>query len=146
MPSTRLIINDLLRVPVLLFCFCNNNLNRCGGAVQIPIADFSRISFIPVINLIKEMKERNISTVISVPTVFCKTFEDNSGALELAKSPKMRPRTKHLHLVYHHFREHVCKRIVQLFPISTNFQLADIYTKPLPKELFIKFRKSIMGW
>ena len=101
---------------------------------------------IPVINLIKEMKERNISTVSSAPTVFCKAFEDNSGALELAKSPKMRPRTKHLHLVYHHFREHVCKRIVQLFPISTNFQLAVISTKPLPKELFIKFRKSIMGW
>ena len=101
---------------------------------------------IPVINLIKEMKERNIATVSSVPTVFCKAFEDNSGALELAKSPKMRPRTKHLNLVYHHFREHVRTRIIQLFPISTNFQLADIYTKPLPKELFIKFRKSIMGW
>ena len=42
---------------------------------------------IPVINLIKEMKERNISTVSSAPTVFCKAFEDNSGALELAKSP-----------------------------------------------------------
>ena len=101
---------------------------------------------IPVINLIKELKERNIFTISSVPTVFCKTFEDNSGALELAKSLKMRPKTKHLNLVYHHFCEHVRTRIIQLFPISMNFQLADIYTKPLPKELFIILRKSIMGW
>ena len=58
----------------------------------------------------------------------------------------MRPRTKHLNLVYHHFREHVRMRIIQLFPISTNFQLADIFTKPLPQKLFENFRKSIMGW
>ena len=62
---------------------------------------------IPIINLLKELQEKNIHTVSSVPTVFCKAFEDNSGALEIAKTPKMRPRTKHLNLVYHHFREHV---------------------------------------
>ena len=58
----------------------------------------------------------------------------------------MRPLTKHINLVYHHFREYVRKRIIQLFPISTVDQLADIYTKPLAKNLFIKFRKQIMGW
>ena len=101
---------------------------------------------IPLINLLKEMQDKNISTVSKTPTVFCKAFEDNSGALELAKSPKLRPRTKHINLPYHHFREHVRKRIIQLFPISTEFQLADIFTKPLPRDLFERFRKSIMGW
>ena len=101
---------------------------------------------IPIINLLKELQEKNIHTISSVPTVFCKAFEDNSGALEIAKTPKMRPRTKHLNLVYHHFREHVRMRIIQLFPISTNFQLADTFTKPLPQKLFENFRKSIMGW
>ena len=101
---------------------------------------------IPVINLLTEMKENNIATVSAVPNVYCKAFEDNSGALELAKTPKMRPRTKHINLVYHHFREHVCKRIIQLFPIDTTNQLADIFTKPLPRDLFVKFREKIMGW
>ena len=101
---------------------------------------------IPIINLLEELKSNNIDTVSSTPTVFCKAFEDNLGALELAKSPKMKPRTKHINISYHHFREHVRLRTIQLFPISTKDQLADIYTKPLPRDLFIKFRKLIMGW
>jgi hypothetical protein len=43
----------------------------------------------------------------SQPRVFCKAFKDNSGALELAHLPKMRPQTKHINIKYHHFREHV---------------------------------------
>jgi hypothetical protein len=31
-------------------------------------------------------------------------------------------------------------------PISTEDQLADIFTKPLGKQLFEKFRYLIMGW
>ena len=47
---------------------------------------------IPIINLVKEIQKKKISTISSVPSVYCKAFEDNSGALEIAKSPKMRPR------------------------------------------------------
>ena len=90
--------------------------------------------------------KKNITTVSSVPNEYSKAFEDNSGALELAKTPKKRPRTKHINLVYHHFREHVRKRSIKLFPIDTTNQLADIFTKPLPRDLFVKFRKQIMGW
>ena len=92
------------------------------------------------------MKENNISSVSSVLNVYCKAFEDNSGGLEQAKLPSMRPRTKHINLVYHHFREYVCTRVIQLFPITTLNQLADIFTKPLPREPFLKFRKAIIGW
>ena len=92
------------------------------------------------------MKSNNISTISTAPTVFCKAFEDNSGALELAKSPKLTLRTKHINLSYHHSREAVRLRIIQLFQISTVNQLAEIYTKPLPRDLFIKFCKIIMGW
>ena len=59
-----------------------------------------------VINLPNEMKENNISSVSWVPNVYCKAFEDNSGALELAKLPRMQPRTKHINLVYHHLKEY----------------------------------------
>ena len=34
------------------------------------------------------------------PIVKCTVFEDNNGALELAKTPKIRPRTKHIALKY----------------------------------------------
>ena len=34
-------------------------------------------------------------------------FEDNKGAIELAKEPKYRPRTKHISIKWDHFREHI---------------------------------------
>lgn len=38
--------------------------------------------------------------------LYADLFADNTGAYELAKAPKMPPRTKHIALKYHHFREH----------------------------------------
>ena len=46
----------------------------------------------------------------------------------------MKPRTKHINISYHRFREQIRLRTVQLFPISTKDQLADINTKPLPRD------------
>ena len=51
----------------------------------------------------------------------------------------MRLRTKHLNLVYHHSREHVRIRIIQIFTIFPDFQLAVTFTKLLPQ---IKFKNS----
>ena len=51
---------------------------------------------IPLMELLKEMKENGVINKEYVPRVYCKAFEDNSGALELARTPKMRPRTKHI--------------------------------------------------
>ena len=58
---------------------------------------------IPIIELIKEMKEHNIPVICTKLYVYCKFFEDDSGALELARLPKLHPRTKHIDVCYHHF-------------------------------------------
>jgi hypothetical protein len=52
------------------------------------------------------------------PTVKCKLFEDNSGAMTLAKSPAMRPRTKHINVKYHHFRSFVMVRYNFIVQVS----------------------------
>ena len=80
------------------------------------------------------------------PKVYCKAFEDNSGALELAKTPRMRPRTKHINTKYHHFRSHVANGSITVEKIDGTEQLADLLTKPLPVELFHKFTELAMGW
>jgi hypothetical protein len=41
-------------------------------------------------DLIKEIKEKQITVICTKPYVYCKVFEDNSGALELAGLPKLR--------------------------------------------------------
>ena len=74
------------------------------------------------------------------------TFEDNKGAIELAKEPKYRPRTKHISIKWHHFREHIKKGTSKKVYIETNEQQADIMTKPLVKPQLEYLRKQIMGW
>jgi hypothetical protein len=99
---------------------------------------------IPIMNLLLELKEHGLPIISEVPRVHCKAFEDNSGALELARLPKLRPRTKHINLVYHHFRQHVRDGLISIFPIETEDQLGDIFTKPLPQNAFLKHRKKLL--
>jgi hypothetical protein len=74
---------------------------------------------IPVMNLLQEMREQDFQVICTEPHVYCKVFEDNSGALELARLPRLRPRTKHINVCYHHFRKHVRKGLIKIFPINT---------------------------
>ena len=62
---------------------------------------------IPVMNLLQEMKGKGFPIVTTKTGVTCKIYEDNSGALEMARTEKYRPRTKHLNIKLHHFRQHV---------------------------------------
>ena len=47
-----------------------------------------------MMRLLKEIKKLGFEIQIDPPSVHCKVFEDNSGALELARLPKIRPRTQ----------------------------------------------------
>jgi hypothetical protein len=67
--------------------------------------------------------------------------------IELAKAPRMRPRTKHIDIQYHHFREAVQQKRTTIAYVSTHEQVADIATKPLPKGQFQYLkRKRLCGW
>jgi hypothetical protein len=101
---------------------------------------------LPIIWLLEEAKHHGVPVLNAKPKVHCKVFEDNAGAIEIANVPKMRPRTKHLNIKYHHFREEVRKGTVSIYYTRTEDQIAYIFTKPLPETSFIKFRERIMGW
>jgi hypothetical protein len=62
---------------------------------------------LPIKWLMEVAKQQRIPVMNATPRVHCKVFEDNAGAIEIANVPKMRPRTKHLNIKYHHFREEV---------------------------------------
>jgi hypothetical protein len=102
---------------------------------------------LPLMELAKELSAAggfNLGT--NSPQVHCKAFEDNSGALEMGRTPKMRPQTKHLNIKYHRFREAVEKGLVTIYAVRTTEQLADIFTKPLPRDTFQRLRMKIMNW
>jgi hypothetical protein len=100
---------------------------------------------LPIMHLVKEMKDNGFPVLCTEPYVYCKVFEDNSGALELARLPKLRPRTKHINIVYHHFREAVRHGDIKIFPIATGDQIADVLTKALPQNLFVRHRLKMCG-
>jgi hypothetical protein len=58
----------------------------------------------------------------------------------------MRPRTKHLNIKYHHFREEVRKETISIYHTRTEDQIADIFTKPLAETSFMKHRERIQEW
>ena len=99
---------------------------------------------IPLMELIKEFKLHGFIVCSDEPRVYCKAFEDNAGALKLTQLPMLHPRTKHINIIYHHFREHVQQGIIKIFPIQTDDQVADIFMKPLPQNLFLKHRKTLL--
>eukprot|EP00804_Cyclotella_cryptica_P001426 CCRYP_003677-RC/>CCRYP_003677-RC protein AED:0.04 eAED:0.04 QI:0/-1/0/1/-1/1/1/0/367 len=100
---------------------------------------------IPIMELMSEFRERNFKVICTQPQVYCMVFEDNSGALELARLPKLCPRTKHINICYHHFREHVRLELIKILPISTHDQIADALTKPLPQNAFCRNCKYLCG-
>jgi hypothetical protein len=100
---------------------------------------------IPIMELIQEMKDHNILVICTKLYVYCKVFEDISGALELARLPKLCPCTKHINVCYHHFHEYVRKGLVKIFPVGTADQIADILTKALVQNDFVHHRIALCG-
>ena len=101
---------------------------------------------LPMMALMQEAAEVGVLPAAEVPKVHCKVFEDNSGAIEIARLPKIRPRTKHLNIKYHHFRDQVARGRITIQFVPTEDQIADMLTKPVSIERLVRFRKKLMGW
>jgi hypothetical protein len=76
------------------------------------------------------------------PTII---FEDNQGCIGLANNPIVNKRTKHIDVKYHYIREKIESQEINLKPIRTQDQVADILTKPLPKPQLTACRVKILG-
>ena len=101
---------------------------------------------IPVIELLKEMRDRGYPVESRTPQIHCKVFEDNAGAVEIARFPKARPRTKHINNRIFHFRSFIDSGDITIHHCPSEDMPADFLTKPLSLDLFEKHRKVVMGW
>ncbi|GJT47721.1 hypothetical protein Tco_0973878 [Tanacetum coccineum] len=61
---------------------------------------------------------------------------DNKSAIALCCNNGQHSRSKHIDIHHHFIREQVENRVVELYFVETNYQLADILTKALPRERF----------
>ena len=70
-------------------------------------------------------------------------FEDNQGAIALAKNPEFHKRTKHIDIRYHFVREKVEEGQVVLKYCHTKDMLAEIMTKPITVAQFDTLRTKL---
>ncbi|KAG6397726.1 hypothetical protein SASPL_143896 [Salvia splendens] len=75
------------------------------------------------------------------PTTIC---VDNKSAIALSKNPVFHNRSKHIDTRYHYIRECVANQEIQVEYVKSQDQVADIFTKPLKHEDFIKIR-TLLG-
>ncbi|GJW25702.1 hypothetical protein Tco_0039513 [Tanacetum coccineum] len=63
-------------------------------------------------------------------------YSDNKSAIALCCNNVQHSRAKHIDVRYHFIREQVENGTVELYFFRTEYQLADIFTKPLPRDRF----------
>ncbi|GJT53016.1 hypothetical protein Tco_0988070 [Tanacetum coccineum] len=71
--------------------------------------------------------------------IFCK----NTSAIAISNNPILHSRTKHIDIRYHFIKDHILKGDIKLHFIPTEYQLADIFTKPLDEPTFIRLKAEL---
>ena len=97
--------------------------------------------------LLKEISSKTNLAANDIGTMHSTVFEDNNGALGLATSPRITPRTKHIAIKYYFFRDRIgVLKGVTIKHVESKLQLADCLTKGLPEAKLAKLRLLLLGW
>lgn len=70
-------------------------------------------------------------------------FIDSQSAIKLAKNPVFHSKTKHVDTKYHHIRSLIAKDVLKPVYCPSEDQISDIFTKPLGRIKFTKFRDEL---
>ena len=73
------------------------------------------------------------------PILWC----DNVSALAIASNPVFHACMKHIEVDFHFIRERVLRKDLVVKFVSTNDQLADIFTKSLPTQRFLDLQRNL---
>jgi histone deacetylase 1/2 len=84
------------------------------------------------------LKELGVSRQ-RTPILWC----DNLGATYLTANPVFHARTKHIEIDFHFVRERVASGALQVRFISSNDQLADVFTKPATRQMLDRFSNNL---
>ena len=68
---------------------------------------------------------------------------DNQSAIKLANNSEYHKRSKHIDIRFHFIRDVVNKREIEIKYVMSKNQLADLLTKPLPKQQFSHLRDCL---
>jgi hypothetical protein len=70
---------------------------------------------------------------------------DNQAAIAISNNDVHHARTKHIDIRHHYVRDAVKEKEIEIKWIRSSNQLADIFTKPLSRQPFMRLRQSLIG-
>jgi hypothetical protein len=85
---------------------------------------------------LQDMQIKNDHTIL----ISC----DNTSDINISTNLVMHSKTKHIPIKCHFLREKVSQKVVKLEYVATKEQIADIFTKPLPKDTFEYLRHKLV--
>ena len=71
-------------------------------------------------------------------------YVDNQGALDLVKNPVNHARTKHIDIKHHFVREKLVEGVIDYQYAPTDVNVADVFTKALPKPKLHSFLPKLL--
>lgn len=71
-------------------------------------------------------------------------FNDNNSAIKLSKNPVLHGRSKRLNVRFHFLHDLAKEGAVELCYCKSDEQIANIFTKPLKTDSFLKLR-TLLG-
>jgi hypothetical protein len=76
---------------------------------------------------------QDIKMVFEEPTTI---YYDNTSAISLSKNPIQHSKSKHIPIKYHYLRDQAENKNIKLEYVPTQEHVADIFTKPLSRDVF----------
>jgi hypothetical protein len=67
---------------------------------------------------------------------------NNTSAISISKNPVMHSKTKNIPIKYHLLRGQVTQKMVKIVHVDTKEQIADIFTKIMPRTTFENLRQK----
>ena len=71
-------------------------------------------------------------------------LEDNIACIHFSDHPGEHRRSKHIDYKYHFVRERVKQGDIQIDSVQSQDNVADLFTKALPRDLFVKPRGKLL--
>ena len=87
-------------------------------------------------NLVNESFDMKINKPIKV-------YEDNSGAMAIAKYGNLTKNSKHIEIQYHYINENRERKNIEILKIESENNVAYILTKSLERIRFVKLRAKL---
>lgn len=128
-----------------IFTYNNNIISWCSERQKAVSLSTMESEYVAASNSIRELiwLKAFIGEILSINFKKINFFMDNQSAIRLIKNPELHKRSKHIDVKYHFIREKYEDGLFTINYIPTEKMIADMLTKPLPKQRFNILRTSM---